>query len=165
MKFFVPANAIKNGNLIRKKSILPLLFLVSLSCNKQDKLTWTERHVLGSWYYDEVKFTENWSIGSDNLTKDYEDITLTFYDDFTITSVNTQTGETFTGMWEINVVEVYSGSDGSSTMGEELIAAMSSNSTGEVLQLIWEGLSVNKRRIRSYHNDKEGYYDFRLQKY
>jgi hypothetical protein len=148
-----------------KTLILPLSFIVLVSCNKQNQLTWTERQVLGSWYYDEVKFNENWSIGTANVTNEYEDITLTFYDDFTMTSVNTTSGETLTGVWEINVDEDYNNNGNNSGTNEELIASMSDDQTGEAVQLIWEDLSVNKRRIYSYHNNKDGHYFFRLEKF
>lgn len=146
-----------------KKIILPLAFLALVSCSKDDQLTPTERNVIGAWNYEEVRFTETWSFGSDDLTAGYSDITLTFYDDFTVTTLNTQTMETQTGIWEVNLVESYD-NNGGTNWGEQLIASLASDQTGEITQLIWENLAVNKRRMNCSHNNKEGWYHFRLEK-
>jgi len=149
---------------MRNYILFSVLILFLISCNKEDNLTWTERRVVGSWQYDDVNFTERWKIGHEDITADYSGITLTFNDDFTMTSVNSLTGETLSGIWEINIVETYNSGTGSSAAGEQLIASLSNDLNGEVTQLIWEDFYVNKERIQTRHDDKEGYYTFRLEK-
>lgn len=143
-----------------KNAALPLIILsliyVLPACQKQHKLTPTERHLLGDWSFEKVKFQDAWSLGSDDITAEYDDVLITFNEDFTVTYVDMFTSEAFDGIWEVNVITFQE------SITHQLVASLTNPQTNEVKQIIWDNLSVTNRKIWSNNNTKEGLYTFKL---
>jgi hypothetical protein len=143
-----------------------LLFLLSglvlFSCDQSQKLTFTERKLIGEWEYDKVEYFPNWGI-KENLSDEFANYQIEILNDFTITMQNLSTGETYSGVWEVNIINLPS-SNGNSAAAEEFIASLSENTSGNVIQIIWENIGVDNSRIRATHDDKEGLFNYKLKK-
>jgi len=145
------------------KNLLPLFILVLLvSCQKTQKLTPTEKRIVGQWQYDEVNFWPRWS-PKDDVTSDFDGFSFQFNDDFTVTMYDQDLNEAYTGIWEVNFVNV-SNSDGTTGSDQELIASLSHDVTGEVVQIVWETLGVNNSRIYATHDTKDGCFYYHLKR-
>ncbi|MBL7897603.1 MAG: hypothetical protein JNJ99_03625 [Crocinitomicaceae bacterium] len=137
------------------------LFLLS-SCDQSQKLTHTERKLIGQWEYDKVEYFPYWGF-KENQTNEFESLQLEILKDFTITMQNSNTGEIYTGVWEVNIINLPS-SNGNNMVAEEFIASLSGNISGEVIQIIWENIAVDNSRIRADHDDKQGIFNYKLRK-
>lgn len=146
------------------KNILLYFSLVALiaACQKTDKLTPTEKKVIGSWYYEAVDFRPVWGV-KENLISDFNGYQFTFNSDFSVNLLNQLTNESYSGVWEINQVQSYN-STGEQGFNEQLLAALSHSLTGEPLLLVWDNLGVMSKRIRSSHTTNEGTYFYYLRK-
>lgn len=143
------------------KKVLPLLALMFLAgCQQIQKMTPTEKKIVGEWRYDNVDFWPIWG-SKDDITNELDHLVFQFSDDFTMTLLDLDLNESYSGIWEVNLTTV-SGSDGSSNASQELIASLSHDATGEVIQIIWENLGVTNSRINATHDSKDGYYSYRL---
>lgn len=143
------------------KKLLPFLFLGLIVSCTTNKPTITEKRLFGTWQFDEVEYFP-WFGTKDNLTGVYENTQLTFFNDYTVVMINHATNDVYTGIWEVNIVSIPNGQNVSSA--EQMIASLSHDITGDVVQIIWENLAVTRSRIRSTHDDKEGTFQFRLRK-
>ena len=72
-----------------------------------------------------------------------------------MTYSNSETGENYTGIWEVNCT---GGQDNSS----QLIASLTHDVTGEIKQIIWDSFSTTKKKICSNSSEKEGFYNYTL---
>jgi len=148
------------------KNLFFLFLLISMaSCQKEGKLTYTEKRLIGSWFYTDVDFMERWSLKKDDVTNDYFGDILTFKNDFSFMYEDSDAGLVFEGVWQVNQVSTYNSGSNSSSMVETLIASYKNTVTGEIIQLVWDDLWVNKTHIRSNNSDKEGHYTFELKKF
>ncbi|MBK9191552.1 MAG: hypothetical protein IPM77_08565 [Crocinitomicaceae bacterium] len=146
-----------------KTSLLFLLTgLLLFSCDQSQKLTYTERKLIGEWEYDKVEYFPNWGF-KENQTNEFEQYQIEILKDFTITMQNTMTGEIYSGVWEVNIISLPS-SNGNSQVAEEFIASLSGNISGDVIQIIWENIAVDNSRIRADHDDKQGIFYYKLKK-
>ena len=145
------------------KNFLPFIFLALIvSCQKADKLTYTEKRVVGSWFYTNVDFAPFWSFKKD-ITKDYFGQILTFNNDFSFTLENTVTNELFQGIWQVNVS---SNSNGNvNQLSNQLITSYQNTTSAEIEQLVWDNFSVTRNRINANGRDKVGSYQFDLKRY
>lgn len=147
------------------KYALPLFFLfLAISCQKADQLTYTEKRVVGSWFYTNVDYTPRWSLKKD-LTKDYFGQKLTFNDDFSFSLEFTQTAEVFQGVWQLNQVNTYNGNTNANSWTNQLIISYENNQTGELVQLVWDQFSVTKNRIMANNSGKDGFYCYELKRF
>lgn len=145
------------------KKVLPILSLILFTaCQQIQKMTPTEKKLVGAWKYDNVDYWPVWG-SKDDITNELDHLVFQFNDDFSMTMLDTDLNESYSGIWEVNLTNV-SGSDGSSNSSQELIASLSHDITGEVVQIVWENLSVTNSRINACHDHKDGYYTYRLRR-
>lgn len=130
------------------------LFILG-SCEK-DGLTYTERRVLGDWTYTKVKYTRNWSVDPTDLTSDYNQFTITFNSDFSATYVDAETGESFSGIWDL--IEDYDGENCTS----DIYASFNREVTGELFHVIFQNISVTKQKLRANYMDNDGRFRYVL---
>jgi hypothetical protein len=145
------------------KKVLPILTLILLTaCQQMQKMTPTERRLVGEWQYTNVDYWPNWGL-KDDITNEVNHLLFQFNDDFTMTLVDPELNESYSGIWEVNIVSV-AGPNNSVNSAEELIASMSNDLTGQVIQVIWENIGVTNSRIDAQHDTKEGSFIYRLRK-
>jgi hypothetical protein len=145
------------------KRALPFLALLFLAgCQQIQKMTPTERRLVGEWQYTNVDYWPLWGFKED-ITNEVDHLLLQFNEDFTMTLVDPELNESYTGIWEVNIVSV-SGPNNTVNSAEELIASASNDITGEVIQIIWENIGVTNSRIDADHDTKDGSFIYRLRK-
>jgi hypothetical protein len=145
------------------KKVLPIIFLILLTaCQQVQKMTPTEKKLVGEWQYDNVDYWPLWG-SKDDLTNEQDHLVFQFNGDFTMTMLDLDLNESYTGIWEVNITSA-TGSEVSSNATQELIASLSHDVTGDVVQLIWENLGVTNSRINATHDTKDGYYSYRLRR-
>lgn len=121
----------------------------------------TEEKLVGSWTYEKVKFLESWSISSDNLSSEYEELVLELRDDFSFEQVNQQTGDVLFGTWFISENWNYR-YDETYQRTEQLHLLFSDTTNCESQWLLGDQLNVTKNRIRFQSRVMEGTYRFKL---
>ncbi|MBI3135817.1 MAG: hypothetical protein HYZ14_14160 [Bacteroidetes bacterium] len=147
------------------KNYLPLFILFVLAgCQQTDQLTYTEKRVVGSWFYTDVDFTPRWGFKKD-ITKDYFGDVLTFKNDFTLVYENKDQGLTGNGVWQVNQVNTTNSGTNQNSWTDQVVASYENAATGEITQLIWDNFCVNKNRINAGNSDKDGYYTYELKKF
>jgi len=147
------------------KNLLPLFILtILISCQKADQLTYTEKRLVGSWFFTNVDFAPLWSFKKD-ITNDYFGEILTFNNDFSFSLENTVTNEIFQGVWQVNVITGFNNNANSSEYTEQVIASYENITSGETEQLVWDDFSLSKNRINANNLAKEGSYTFDLKRY
>lgn len=149
-----------------KKSYSLFLFLivVLVSCNKTSQLNYTEKRLVGSWFYTNVDFTPRWGFKKD-ITKDYFGQIISFSEDFTMTIEDSQQGTSFSGVWQLNQVNSYSAQSKTNSWNQQVIASYDNTQTGNIVQLVWDQISVSKNRINAQTSTDDGYYTIQLKKF
>ena len=137
--------------------LIVFMAFLFLSCEK-DGLNYTERQIVGSWDYTKVKYTENWSFSSSNKTYDYEDVQLEFKPNFTAHFLNTFTGATGTGLWELTQTNT------NEQVVNTIYASFTNDESGELSQIVFENATINNNRIHAYYQDNDGRYRYVLEK-
>lgn len=146
------------------KRLVPFLVLFLLvACNKEDKLTYTEKRLIGAWFYSNVDYRPNWGIKKD-ITKEYFGQILTFDTDFTLSLENSQTNEIFGGVWQVNQ-QIVNNNNNNSAFNEQVIASYTNSLTGEINQLVWDNFTIYRNRIVANYSAKEGTYYLELKKF
>lgn len=140
-------------------SILLLFGILAFTaCQKEDNLTFTERRVVGTWNFEKVKVYDRWSFNTDEITSDYDREYITFNNDFTAIYEDLETGEIFSGVW--NLTENNSGD----YCVSNIFASFTNDETGDLMQVIFEDISVTKKRLRAQFENKEERFNYLLLK-
>ena len=135
---------------------LPLL--VS-SCLKDGELNFTERKVVGEWFYTDATYRENLRLfQKDDLFETYDGAYFNFNADKSVTYTQPSSGDSFSGEWDL--VNTYNGD----YSGNTLVISMVNNSTNAVEQVIFENFAVSNRKMRGQYSTNEGTYHYCLEK-
>lgn len=141
-----------------KKTVLFLAAIAVLlfsSCEK-DGLTYTERLIVGNWEYSKVKYLEDWSVNSDDLSQDYAKFEIEFNPDFSARYYDTETGRSSTGLWELS--QVSSGDECSNV----IYASFTDDETSELSQVVFEDASILRNTIRACYRVADGRFRYVL---
>ncbi|WP_070137688.1 hypothetical protein [Crocinitomix algicola] len=126
------------------------------SCTKEGELNYRERKLVGTWYYETVRVSEGWS--SQKITNDYHAVYLTFNADFSF-DFRDEINEIYgSGLWEMT--ETYDGEYAS----DEIFISFNDDLTGDLYQIIFENISVTKRRVNAVYQDGSTRYNYTLYK-
>lgn len=136
---------------------------IAFSCNNTGKLTYTEKRLLGSWFFTNVDFAPRWGFKKD-ITKDHFGEKLTFLSDFTMFYEDTEAGTNYDGVWQVNETTNID-SDGSSTPSYQLFASYENPLTGSITQLVWDNINVGKNRICARNETQDGFYTYELKRF
>lgn len=131
------------------------LFVLT-GCVKEGELNYTERRIVGEWYYETVRVSQGW--GNDFITDQYHSIYLRFNSDFSFNYTDDYLGMTGTGVWDLT--DTYNGEYSS----DEIFISFTDDETGELYQIVFENISVTKNRINAQFRDKNTLYTYHLQK-
>lgn len=147
------------------KNLVPFLLLsLLISCQQNNDLTYTEKRLVGSWFYNDVDYTPRWSFKND-ITSDYFGDILTFNDDFSFMYENNVTGELYQGVWQVNLTSTANSGSNSGQNSDQVIASYENTGTGEIIQLVWDNFCVTKNRITAQNSVQDGYFNFELKKF
>ena len=143
--------------MIKNRLILFLFGLLFLSsCVKEGELNSTERRIVGTWYYETVIFSDGW--GSELITNQFHSIYLQFNSDFSFIYSDDVTGTTGTGVWD--VVDSYNGDNSSN----QIFISLTDDESGELSQIVFENISVTRKRMSATYQDHKTYYHYDLMK-
>lgn len=139
--------------------LLLLFSIVLASCN-QDLTLRQERKIIGDWEFDKVRYYDaNNVFNGDNITDEYDDVLLTFYEDKTM-EYKDNNGQTFVGEWDLEID--YSGEESEF----ELIAFLLDENTNEMKTMVWDAVYFfNKKMNATETFDNGERIEYRLEKW
>lgn len=119
-----------------------LLFTISLflfSCQNDITLRYEDR-MNGEWIFEKVSFLEQGDIFSENVTENFNNVVITFFDDNTM--IYADDSGTYEGEWNLKL-------DNSSEESEfELIAFLLEVNSGEKKSIVWDNVRIFNNVIR-----------------
>ncbi len=137
--------------------LIAMVLTAMTGCQKSLTLRTADKTV-GTWKFEKVKANRILSFKSDDITSDYEGVTLEFKSDYSV--VESDASGERNGIWQI---EPYTYSDGDAdASGFRLVGALH-DSTGAELSLIsWDNFCVNRNRITCTSTDGETNFRYKL---
>ena len=146
------------------KNLIPfLLAALIISCQKTDELTYTEKRVVGSWFFTNVDFYPRWSLKED-ITSEYFGQKMTFKDDFSFEFQNTLTGQVSQGVWQVNQVQSFNSANSNGQWSDQLVISYS-DSTNTIIQEVWDNIYVTKNILNGDNLVKDGHYQYQLKRF
>ena len=144
------------------KSVLKLVgiftFLFILSCEKEGKLNYSEKRIVGEWYYSKVKITEKGRLKTETITDSYAGRTIEFLPNFDMEFKDEINNISYSGVWDLI----------SSTSDDECIntifASYTNDENGEIVQLVFENISVTYKKLTARFSTKNERYNYVLLK-
>ena len=132
------------------------------SCRSDNGETWAERRISGTWQFDRVFYTPRWSIQRENRLEEYDQYAVTFFDDYTLLVLDTNTDEEYSGTWNLSS---YNTTNGESTSTVQVLQVVWLNTvTNEIEAMILGDAYIGERRMSGNENNDEGNYRYRLVK-
>ena len=121
--------------------------------------------MMDTWYFEKVEFREFNRLFRDNVTEEFSDLELNFNSDYTLNELNTSSGTSRLGYWEVDVDYIYTGGENAQTTRvEEVIGTLTDTTSGIVELLNWDNLCVNNRKIVAQEQKNGGTYFYTLRK-
>lgn len=146
------------------KNLLPFLLAVFIiSCQKTDELTYTEKRVVGSWFFTNVDFYPRWSLKKD-ITGDYFGQMMTFNDDFSFEFKNTTTGQVSEGVWQVNEIQSFNSGNNSGQWSNQIVISYT-DTTNKIIQEVWDNLYITKNMLNADNLVKDGHYQYQLKRF
>ncbi len=141
---------------------IPLVFSL-ISCD--ELFVSPEEKLEGTWYFDKVTYTKPFSFNTRNVTSDFEGIDIEFEFNGDVTWLDTNTGDEYSGDWNIRTYEDYN----SSTDNYETIRILEMRLVDFVNQEFyyydWELSSFTRKKIIGRERVGNRNYKYRLKKY
>jgi hypothetical protein len=147
-------------------TLLPILGLLLFSCTKDGLFKTSSDKIMGDWRFEKVTFKKDNAVFQKNLTDDYSDIELTFYNDYTFSEIDNASGKSYLGSWNIDDDEDNSSINdkGEIVYQEELFGTKTDQSTGVVFIVNWRNLNVSKRKVTAIERKDDGTYTYILKR-
>lgn len=144
-------------------TFIAILFVI-IACEKENTLFPSmERNLTGQWKFEKVTFHKDFSLSWNNITNEYQDVTVEFFADNTINYTNLGAGEQLNGNWEITNYWEYYG-DEQYRVVHKLVGNLSNTQSGETKDLNWDNLNVTKKKITCKKRANSGTYSYKLVK-
>lgn len=136
---------------------LVILFFSCPACKKKSVNPYFERHIAGTWKFKKVKLYKNFSFGWEDLTSDYESITIVFDSNHSVSWKDQNTGQVQTGSWVLERVLT------SSSQVEDCSFLIDIN-IGNTEFITGTSLNVTRNKIRFSEGKAEGTYNYILER-
>jgi hypothetical protein len=136
--------------------------LVTSSCSEEFLLERKEDKLIGTWEFEKVTYKSDGKLFSDNITDEYRNDIIEFYDDYTAIYDDYSLSTAYPGDWLVRLDHDYS-SDGSSTeyFVDVLFYGMMQ---GEDFGIFGSIDRLGKYKLHLEATDRRGTYVFKLRR-
>ena len=155
---------------MKKNYIFPILLLGTAilfsSCNGSTTSTETmEARLIGdTWSFDDVCFNPKGATPSSDVTENWDQYRINFFQDYTLDWVDTDAQDTLPGFWYVYEDYEWDAEDQQSELVQTLeITVYEPGGNGE-RYIVWEDPYVGTKRIKARQKTGTGTYKFDLRR-
>lgn len=141
------------------------ILILTGGCSKQQFIS-PEEKLTGKWKFEKVTFQKQFSLCNKNISDKYNDVTIEFKNDKTVSYTETNSGMVYSGNFDLrtvnNMVSTYAVDDAVTQGVYELDLNLYSGT--ELKNFLGENVSVTSKKIYFTETKDDGIYSYHLLK-